>query len=311
MSSSNTTRTPVTMEIENAEILNDIQGLQAIEKDLFSKLEAGIANGSLSHEDKIAIISQIDKVSQMRINSYQSLNDMNQFYQGNVNSSHNTLSEQVLAVGIVEDELKETKKRLEVVKNEKDNKQRLVEVNMYYGERYEDYKNYMKSIVFICIPIIILSLLHRFHILPDFIYYSLLIFIIVVSIVYLFIRTIYLSRHNKMDYQEYDWNFNLKNAPPINTGAPSATVPWTSSASTTTCVGQECCSTGETYDASMNQCTSGYGSSFLTGSSYMGKGPENGIFGSLTNGLSSMASDASQSAYQNQQNFMATATSFS
>jgi hypothetical protein len=169
----------------------------------------------------------------------------------------------------------------------------------------------MKSIVFICIPIIILSLLSRFNILPDFIYYTLLIFIIVVSIIYLFIRTIYLYRHSKMAYQEYDWNFNLKNAPPINTGTPSGTAPWTAAASTATCVGQQCCSTGETYDASMNQCTSGYGSSFLTGSSYMGQGPEGGILGSLTNGLSNMSRDASQSAYQSQQNFMATATSFS
>jgi len=311
MPTPNITRSPVTMEIENAELLNDIQGLQAIEQDLFSKLEAGVADGTLSHEDKTALIAQIDKVSQMRINSYQSLNDMNQFYQGNVNSSHNTLSDQVLAVGIVEDELKRAKQNLQSIKDEKDNKQRLVEVNMYYGERYEDYKNYMKSIVFICIPIIILSLLSKFHILPDFIYYTLLVLIVVVSIIYLFIRTLYLSRHNNMDYQEYDWNFNLKNAPAVNTGTPSATAPWTSSASTATCVGQQCCSTGETYDASMNQCTSGYGSSFLTGSSYMSQGPEGGIIGSLSNGLSDMATSASQSAYQNQQNFMATATSFS
>jgi len=303
------TRDSITMGREQAQLLRDIQGLQAIEKDLFSKLQVGIANKSLTVEDKTALVSQIDKVSQMRINTYQSLNDMNRFYQGNVNSSVNTLSEQVVAVGIVEDELKEAKRRLAIIKDEKENKQRLVEVNSYYSERYQDYKNYMKTIVFICIPIIILSLLSRFNILPGFIYYPLLVIIIVVAIIYLFIRTIYLTSHDNMNYKEYDWNFNLKNAPPIDTSAPSGTVPWTSSATGGTCIGQECCAAGETYDSTMNKCSTGYGSG-ANGSSAP-PGAPGGFFGKVTNGISNIATDTSQSIYQGQQNFMATATSFS
>jgi len=302
------TRDPITMEREHAQLLRDIQGLQAIEQDLFSKLETGIANKSLTVEDKTALVSQIDKVSQMRINSYQALNDMNQFYQGNVNSSVNTLSEQVLAVGIVEDELKEAKKRLALIKDEKQNKQRLVEVNSYYSERYEDYKNYMKTIVFICIPIIILSLLSRFNILPGFIYYPLLVMISVIAIIYLFIRTVYLTSHDNMNYKEYDWNFNLKNAPPIDTTTPSGTVPWTSSATGGTCIGQECCANGETYDSTMNKCSSGYGSK--SGTSSQPGGPS-GFFNQVTGGISDIATDTSQSMYQGSQNFMATSTSFS
>jgi hypothetical protein len=171
----------------------------------------------------------------------------------------------------------------------------------------------MKTIVFICIPIIILSLLSRFNILPGFIYYPLLVMIFVIAIIYLFIRTVYLTSHDNMNYKEYDWNFNLKNAPPIDTSTPSSTVPWTSSATGGTCIGQECCASGETYDSTMNKCSGGYGSGpFGTGkNSNAPLGSEAGFFNQITGGISNIATDTSQSMYQARQNFMATSTSFS
>jgi hypothetical protein len=111
-----------------------------------------------------------------------------------------------------------------------------------------------------------------------------------------------------MNYKEYDWNFNLKNAPPIDTTTPSGTVPWTSSATGGTCIGQECCANGETYDSTMNKCSSGYGSK--SGTSSQPGGPS-GFFNQVTGGISDIATDTSQSMYQGSQNFMATSTSFS
>lgn len=299
----------ITIENQNAETLTDIQGLQEIEQELFSKLEAGIADGSLTYENQTSIIAQIDKISQMRINLYQTLNDMNSFYQGNVESSVNTLSEQVIAVGIVEDELKEAQKRLELIKNEKNNKQRLVEVNSYYSERYADYTNLMKTIVFICIILIILSLLSNYNILPQFIYSGLLILVMSISIIYLFIKIVYLTRHDNMDYDEYNWNFVVSKAPTVDTTAPNTKAPWISSTTTGTCVGQQCCYSGNVYDLSLNQCipsssTSNYGS---TSSSYNNneQDPFSNVVGSITSGISNTTQNVSRDIGQSTSDFFA------
>ena len=55
-----------------------------------------------------------------------------------------------------------------------------------------------------------------------------------------------------MNYQEYDWYFN-----PDDALGSSGEIkdPWaTTGLDFGTCIGQECCSTGQTWDASLNQC---------------------------------------------------------
>ena len=61
----------------NEQILNDIQALQQIEKQLFENLES---NPQLSSEEQQKIISKINQLSNMRINLYQTLSGVNDFF---------------------------------------------------------------------------------------------------------------------------------------------------------------------------------------------------------------------------------------
>jgi hypothetical protein len=54
-----------------------------------------------------------------------------------------------------------------------------------------------------------------------------------------------------MNYQEYDWYFNPATAPK---GSASSTDPWVTSSVPGTCIGQACCSEGQTWDSTLNQC---------------------------------------------------------
>ena len=55
---------------------------------------------------------------------------------------------------------------------------------------------------------------------------------------------------DNMNYQEYDWGTpNDK-----NTGSIDSKDPWISANLPGTCIGEFCCSDGQTYDASLNQC---------------------------------------------------------
>ena len=61
---------------------------------------------------------------------------------------------------------------------------------------------------------------------------------------------------DNMNYQEYAWGYNQDSSNNSTTTSTTTTDPWYTAAavSTASCVGDGCCSTGLTYDASMNQC---------------------------------------------------------
>lgn len=235
----------------NEQILNDIQNLQQFEQELFNTLET---NTSLSVTEQQKLIDKINDLSNFRITLYQTLGGINGFFNNALSSSLGTLKEQTVAIGIVESELNNAKKRLEILEEERNNKIRLVEINEYYGDKYEEHAQLMKIIIFTLIPIIILSIMYNKGILPDMIYRFLIIVISIIGAVYLWRRYASIITRDNMNYQEYDWYFD----PNAATTAPTTVTadPWlsTSSGVLGTCIGQACCSTGQVYDTSSNQC---------------------------------------------------------
>jgi hypothetical protein len=231
----------------NEQILNDIQSLQQMEQQLFNNLET---NPNLTSTQQQDTITKINQISQMRINLYQTLTGVNGFYQNALSSSIGTLQEQTSAIAIVENELNNAKKRLEMLEVEKNNKVRLVEINDYYGDKYAEHSQLMKIVIFTLIPIIILAILNSKGFLPTNIYYLLLAIISVIGAIYFWYRFASIIKRDNMNYQQYDWYFNPSTAP---TGSSSSTDPW-GNGTLGTCIGEMCCSDGQTYDTSSNLC---------------------------------------------------------
>ena len=232
----------------NEQILNDIQTLQTMEQQLFSNLEN---NPNLTTQQQQQIVQKMNQLSNMRINLYQTLSGVNNYYQNALNSSQGTLKEQTVAIYIVENELNSAKKRLEALDVEKMNKIRLVEINNYYGDKYVEHGNLMKIIIFTLVPVIILAILNKNSILPNTIYYILVIIIAAIGAYFFWLRFGSIITRDNMNYQTYDWYFDPSTAP---TGSASNTDPWASLGSLGTCIGQECCSAGQLYDETIDQC---------------------------------------------------------
>ena len=246
----------------NEQILNDIQALQQMEQQLFNNLET---NSTLTPEQQQQIIQKMNQLSNMRINLYQTLSDVNSFFQSALSSSVGTLQEQTIAIGIVESELNRSKGRLDILTDDKNNKIRLVEINDYYGDKYAEHSQLMKIIIFTLIPIIILAVLNKKDILPNSFYYILIVIISAISAFFFWRRYASIIMRDNMNYQEYNFHFDPNDAP-TGTSSGSTADPWLSGISTGTCIGDACCSTGQTWDASLNQCTgtSTVTESFLT-----------------------------------------------
>lgn len=238
------------LQERNEQVLNNISQLQTQEKKLYASLD----NVSLSSEQKSQIIKRINEISQMRMNLYAGLKDMHSFFQQNVSSSKSTLGQSIAAVNILENELNQSKIRMNLIEDQKQNKLRLVEINTYFGKRYNAHSKLMKTIVLICIPVIILAILANKGILPSNIYKLLVVIILVIGGLLIGLQVIDIANRDEMNWDEYNWYFDRENAPSdSNSGeSDSASDPWETP--TVTCIGSACCYDGSTYDSEKNIC---------------------------------------------------------
>ena len=236
----------------NEQILNDIQSLQKMEQDLFNSLET---NTNLTPQQQQKIIEKMNQLTNMRINLYQTLSNINNFYGSALKSSSGTLTEQSSAIGIVESELNNSKKRLQLLEAEKNNKIRLVEINNYYGEKYAEHSQLMKIIIFTLVPIIILTFLNNKGILPSMIFNILIVIISFIGAYFMWRRFTSIIMRDNMNYQSYDFYFDPNSAPnDSTTTTEDSSDPWASPEIRGTCVGEYCCSDGQTWDSDLNQC---------------------------------------------------------
>lgn len=232
----------------NEQILNDIQSLQQMEQQLFNSLET---NPNMTTTQQEKIVQKMNELSNMRINLYQTLSGVNNYFENAVNTSVGSLKQQAVAIGIVESELNKAKRRLQILEEEKNNKIRLVEINTYYSDKYAEHSQLMKIIIFTLIPIIILGFLNNKGILPNMIFNILLIIIAIIGAYFFWKRFASIITRDNMNYQEYNWYFDPNAAP---TGSSTTSDPWATSSNYGTCIGDACCSTGMIYDSSSNQC---------------------------------------------------------
>ena len=231
------------------QIMNDIQSLQKMEQQMFSSLET---NPNLSPSQKKDVSDKIGKISSIRDNLYKNIGGMNRFFQKSFESSRGTLSEQVNAVGIIEDQLKQARIKLKIMEAEKMNKVRLVEINDYFGSKYEEHALLMKIIILTLIPVIILILLFNKQIISSKVFYILLVIVAIIGGIFMGYRFFSIIRRDNMEYQTYDWYFDVSSAPQGSSDIDN-TDPW-SNLNIGGCFESGCCDDNMTYDNSLNIC---------------------------------------------------------
>ena len=236
------------LQEKNEQVLNNISQLQSQEKELYNSLD----NVSLTSDQKQQVIDKINQISQMRINMYASLKDMYSYYQKNASTSGTTLLQQIEAVDILENELNQSKIRLNLLEDEKNNTLRLVQINTYYGKRYNSLSKLMKTIVIMCIPLIILAVLANKGILPPNLYVFTSGLVIVIGSVILGLQIIDISNRSNMNWDEYNWYFDEENAETSTEDTTTTSNPW--GTVSVTCIGSACCYDGSTYDEQQNIC---------------------------------------------------------
>jgi hypothetical protein len=126
----------------------------------------------------------------------------------------------------------------------------MVEINTYYGKKYNAHKKIMQTVVFTCLPLLIVAVLANKGILPNNISTLLVGIIIVIGAVLIGMQIIDISNRDNMNFDEYNWYFNPTDAP--TSSDENAKNPWETGS--IVCIGSQCCYEGSTYDSNQNIC---------------------------------------------------------
>jgi ABC-type multidrug transport system fused ATPase/permease subunit len=243
------------------ELISSILLLQDVEKRLFGNLEAAVAS-KVPRAQQEAIMDEMNEVAASRASLYDNLLTLYSDKQSVIANTRQDLVDQKTVVRIFEDQMNKAKHNFNAMKAESANKLRMVEINTYYGKKYQAFGGILKVIAIACLPLILLAILKNQNILPSTLITFLSIVIIIVT-VYLVVRRVIdiLSRSN-MSFDEYNWHFDPSTQKSLSRGSGSfdlrsAADKWARGLAGkfgVGCVGQECCSDGMSYDATKNKC---------------------------------------------------------
>ena len=192
----------------------NIADLQAIQQKLFTDLEtlAGspdITSTSIQTQitDKFA---QIDNLTKLRTNIFNTIKANYGITQSDYNIQRKSYAQQLVALTIIENDLKNTSSKLNDSLLIRDNAERMVGVNNYYTRRYEAHADIMKNIVFYCGIIIFVIFLMKMGVIGDMISSLLIIVTLCFGIIIVGKKVWDLSSRNNIDYDKYNFPFNPK-----------------------------------------------------------------------------------------------------
>ena len=240
---------------------SDIQNLQTIETELLQNLEMNLAQGNLTTTEVDSAISQINAIASMRMNLYDSLGNYNEFYQTNLKMANNTLYQQTQVLDILESKLNDNRKKIIALAENKNNNIRLAEINSYYSEKYKAQARFMKIVIILILPILICAIFVKRGLLPYIVFKVVSVIVGVIAFFFLVNQLYFFSTRNNMVYQQTNMQFNTSKLntttafPDSSGNDASGNDPWfTGYSDSAVCKGSNCCSTGMTYDSSLNQC---------------------------------------------------------
>lgn len=232
-------------------LVNSLTKLQSNEKLLYSQLDRNANSSSPSLEIQSNIIRQINENATIRTTLYNQLIE-----------SSAAVSSQGKKITQDQNELDITKAYLDNMRSRHDGLIRLAEINTYYTKQYDAQANIMKSIVYICLPILMVAVLRHYSLIPQTIAKIIYVLVVIMGLVLIMYKLVDMSRRSNRYYDQYDFPFDDKNvslSQPSNSSQPNL------NSMEMQCIGQECCPEGNTHNAIWNndlgQCVYGGGDS--------------------------------------------------
>lgn len=95
----------------------------------------------------------------------------------------------------------------EDMKDQTNNSIRLSKINNYYSDKYNAHTQIVKTIIYVLISAIIISILKRKEIIPQDVFVTLMLVIVIISSITILKKIKNVTGRSNNNFQEYDWNF--------------------------------------------------------------------------------------------------------
>ena len=195
----------------------NIAELQDIQKQLFTDLEKLAGSPDISKPDIQQQINdkfaQIDNLTKLRTNIFETIKANYGITQSDYNIQRRSYAQQLVALNIIENDLTNTSSQLKKSMTIRDNAERMVGVNNYYTRRYEAHADIMKHIIFYCGIIILAIFLMKMGVVTDEIASLIIIIALCFGIIIVGKKVYDLSRRNNIDYDKYNFPFDITKVP--------------------------------------------------------------------------------------------------
>ena len=187
-------------------ILNNIQNLQDNEKRLYSELDALPQHSNF--ERQRAIVAEINQTSMKKIALFKNLYSINALLQQDISRGNDDLAARTEVAKLVENQLEQSKARINSTRSQNINNLRQTEVNHYFSDRYQAYGSVFQNIILVCVALIIIAVLRRRYILSSRVSNLLAAIAILVGLGLVLPAFYDIDSRNNMVFSEYDFEFD-------------------------------------------------------------------------------------------------------
>lgn len=122
----------------------------------------------------------------------------------------------------------------------KNNKNRQVQLNTYYGKRFMAQTGVLRIFIYTCIPILFLLILTKSELFPTYIAGILIIITILIGAIFIYLGIEDINKRDKVNFDEYAWEFDPSKV--VSDGKLSGDASFLLDANN--CVNGVCCATG-------------------------------------------------------------------
>jgi len=223
--------------------------------ELYTELEKLTVqlNPDISQQQKI--LNNIDELQKLKISLYNNISQDYASAQADLVETRDNLVNDVAMANVLNGEIANVNSNLSNLKNTRNEKVRMAEINNYYSSKYETQTNIMKTVVYFCIPILILGIMMKKGLMSQTFGMSIIGILVAILIIILFFQLVDIMKRDNTVYDEYNWKFDPKKSTITTNGNNAQDQPKINKKNGNVCIGQECCPPGNTSGISWNAST--------------------------------------------------------
>ena len=251
--SANPNSSPDTLSASQQQMLASVQQLQDAQKELMHKYAAATDS---TERQKIA--NEMDKNETLRTNLLSSTGAAALVQNQAVANKKEHAKDKAVLLEVANAELNAARQQMEDIQASRSGKERIIELNTYYGKRFMAQAGVMKIFIYMCIPVLILAVLANMGFLPNYIAGLLIIVSIVVGLIYIYNAIDDINRRDNMNFDEYVWEFDPSRVGSITNpdhGSKHKKKKKSNADDASGCSNGQCCAPPTKWDAKSKHCT--------------------------------------------------------